>query len=329
VGEARKQPEPKMEWIVTHQFSILTIVLIFFPFILPYKALATNIIIFGLLVMAFNILLGFVGLLSFCHAALFGVGAYAMGILLVNFKVHILVGLLMSSVVGGVVALIIGTLVIQRVGIYFGLLTLAFNQIAYFVIYGMRDLTGGDSGLRGIFRPDLPLGLFTVPLSSELVFYYFVLSWFLVGAFLIKRMADSSFGKVLRGIKENEMRAEAIGCNVKKFKLVAFVLSGGLAGLAGALFAIYVKFVSVDIVGFVMSGEVVMMALLGGVSSFYGPLVGSAIFLLISDILSGYWERWMLLMGLIFIFFVMFFREGVCGWVEDLFEKYIGKRKMV
>ena len=318
-----------MGWIVSHQFSILAIVLIFFPFILPYKALATNIIIFGLLVMAFNILLGFVGLLSFCHAALFGAGAYAMGILLVNFKIHILLGLFASSLVGGLVALIFGTFVIQRVGIYFGLLTLAFNQIAYFVIYGMRDITGGDSGLRGIFRPDLALGFFTIPLSSELTFYYFVLFWFLLSAFLIKRMDESSFGKVLRGIKENEMRAEAIGCNVKKFKLVAFVLSGVLAGLAGALFAIYVKFVSVDIVGFVMSGEVVMMALLGGVSSFYGPLVGSAIFLLISDILSGYWERWMLVMGLIFILFVMFFREGVCGWVEDLFKRYMRRREMI
>ena len=313
------------EWIGTYQLSIFSIILILLPFILPYKALATNIIIFALLVMAFNILLGFVGLLSFCHAALFGAGAYAMGILLVNLKVHILAGLLVSSAVGGLVALLIGILVIQRVGIYFGLLTLAFNQIAYFVIYGMRDITGGDSGLRGLFRPDLNLGFFTVPLSTELIFYYFVLFWFLGSAFLIKRMADSSFGKVLHGIKENEMRAEAIGCHVKKFKLMAFVLSGTLAALAGALYAIYVKFVSVDIVGFVMSGEIVMMALLGGVSSFYGPLVGSAVFILISDILSGYWERWMLLLGTVFIIFVMFFREGICGGLGDFYEKYLGK----
>lgn len=314
-----------MEWIGSYPLSILGILLILLPFVLPYKALATNIIIFALLVMAFNILLSFVGLLSFCHAALFGAGAYSMGILLVNLKVHLLVGLLVSSAVGGLVALLIGILVIQRVGIDFGLLTLAFNQIAYFVIYGMRDITGGDSGLRGIFRPNLNLGVFTVSLSTELIFYYFVLFWFLGSAFLIKRMTDSSFGKVLHGIKENEMRAEAIGCHVKKFKLMAFVLSGILAALAGALYAIYVKFVSVDIVGFVMSGEIVMMALLGGVSSFYGPLVGSAIFILISDILSGYWERWMLVLGIIFIIFVMFFREGICGGLGDLYEKYFGK----
>ncbi len=325
----RSQEKSPIELIRPFEFVILAVILIILPFMLPYKALATNIIIFGLLTMGFNILLNFVGLLSFCHGALFGTGAYVMGILLVNLKVHLLTGLLASSVAGGLVALIIGVLVIQRVGVYFGLLTLAFNQIAYFVIYSLRDITGGDSGLRGVFRPDLSVGPFTLSLGSELNVYYFVLFWFLMAAFLIKRMSDSSFGKVLYGIKENELRMEAVGCNVKRFKLMAFVVSGILASLAGAFYAIYVKFVSVDIVGFIMSGDIVMMVLLGGISSFYGPLVGSAIFVLVPDILSSYWERWMLLMGILFIIFVMFFREGICGGLKDLIGPYLEKRGMV
>jgi branched-chain amino acid transport system permease protein len=329
VNAVRNQRKSTIELMRSSQLPILGIILIILPFILPYKALATNIIIYGLLAMALNILLGFVGLLSFCHAALFGTGAYVMGLLLVNLKVHLLVGLLVSSAAGGLVALLIGIPVIQRVGVYFGLLTLAFNQIAYFVIYGLRNITGGDSGLRGVFRPDLNLGLFTVSLGTELRFYYFVLFWFLVAAYLIKRMADSSFGKVLLGIKENEMRMEAVGCNVKKFKLMAFVLSGIFAALAGAIYAIYVKFVSIDIVGFIMSGEIVMMVLLGGVSSFYGPLVGSAIFTLFPEVLSSFWERWMLIMGIVFILFVMFFREGICGGLGDLFGKFAGKKGTV
>lgn len=301
-------------WVVAHPVSTFFVFFAVFPFLLPYKALATQVLIFGLVALGFNLLYGYTGLLSFGHAAYYGLGAYGTGIALAKLGVTSLwlglgAGLLLASVGGAV----IGFFCLQRRGIYFAMLTLAFAQLLYFIAFHLASWTGGDDGLRGI--PQLKLGLagVSLPLDSTLGFYYFCYALVGLAVAGLKRILDSPFGAVLQAIRENGDRAVACGYDVNRIKLLSFVFSALFTGLAGGLDALRLTVVPIESLYWTTSGQVVMMTLLGGAGTFFGPFVGAATFLVLEDRLSVFTESWPLVIGAIFSLFVLFLPRGIWG----------------
>jgi len=295
------------------QFWISIPILIILPFFTPYHAVATNILIIGLFATGFNILLGYTGQLSFGHASFYGLGAYGTGLLIVKLNAP-----LWAAMAGGVLAatlgaLIIGYLALRRSDVYFSLLTLAFSQILYFLAFQFRSVTGGDDGLRGIpvFQP------FRIDLGQALNMYYFAFAFFIAMAYLARVLLRSPLGKAMRAVKENEDRAIACGFNTQRVKLISFIISGVYGGVAGALFTIHTRHVPTDLLYWTMNGEVIFVSIVGGVGTFFGPIVGSAAFLLIHDYLQIIFTRWELIVGMILIFFILFFKQGIVGAIEN------------
>jgi branched-chain amino acid transport system permease protein len=285
-----------------------------FPFLMPYKALASQVLIFGLLAMGFNLLYGYTGLLSFGHAAYYGLGAYGTGLLLAKAKIGSLwLGILAGPLLAMLGGAVIGFFCLRRRGIYFAMLTLAFAQMLYFIAFHAADLTGGDDGLRGI--PLHPLGLlgWSVSLRTPLAFYFFAYVLVVLAVAALKRILDSPFGAVLQAIRENSDRAVACGYDINRIKLLSFVFSALFAGLAGALDALRLTVVPVDSLYWTTSGQVVIMTLLGGAGTFFGPFVGAATFLILADRLSLFIEAWPLVIGVIFMAFVLFLPRGIWG----------------
>jgi branched-chain amino acid transport system permease protein len=308
--------------LVDREILILGAFLMLMPMALPYKTLAAEILIYALAAVAFNILLGFTGLLSFGHGALFGAGAYTTGLLLIHLGWHPLIVLVCACAMGAAVALVIGVLSIRKVGIYFVMLTLAFNQLAFFLVYQWKGLTGGDDGLLDVPRPDLSIlpGL-KLPIQTNLQFFLFVWLIFILAIILIRRILNSSFGRVLVAVKENPDRALAIGYNVHRYKLAAFVISGFFTGLAGGLYAMFMRMVPITSVELVTSTDFIIMSLLGGLKSLYGPIIGALIVKIASEALSEIWSRWLLVLGVTFILCVLFMRGGVWGLIQTFWEK--------
>jgi branched-chain amino acid transport system permease protein len=319
-----------MAHFLKDRFTVIVIIFLILPFVFPFTELATEILIFALLAVAFNLMLGYAGLLSFCHASLFASGAYTMGILLVRFDINIFLGMLFAAVVSALIALIIGWVAIRRHGIYFAMLTLAFNEVIYFTIFELKDLTGGDDGLRGVFRPDVGLGPLSFSIQEPMTFYFFVLVIVVLSILVIRRITDSPFGSVFLAIRENENRAESVGYKVRDYKIVAFVVSGFFSGIAGALFCMQIKYVALSYCHWSLSGEVVMMSLVGGLGSLYGPIIGAALVTVMQDFFSTIWDRWLLILGAVFVIFVMFFQGGVWEGIESLIsygsQKFRGKQ---
>jgi branched-chain amino acid transport system permease protein len=306
--------------IVRHPIPAFFVVFAVFPFVVPYKALATQVLVYGLFALGFNLLYGYTGLLSFGHAAFFGLGAYGTGVTLARLGVtSVWVGLAVGLVLAALGGAIIGYLCLRRRGIYFAMLSLAFAQLLYFIGFHLSWITGGDDGLRGI--PALPLGLggVRVSLDTPLGFYYFVLVVVGAAVAVLKRILDSPFGAVLQAIRENTDRATACGYDVTRVKLLSFVFSGAFAGLAGGLNALYLQVVPIDTLYWTTSGQVVMMALLGGAGTFFGPFVGAGVFLILEDVLSVFTESWQLVIGAVFMAFVLFLPRGIWGMVEKAF----------
>jgi len=311
--------------VINNPILMIAIVLIIFPFVVPYKALSTQIIIFGLLALGYNILYGYTGLLSSGHAAFFGLGAYASGIILIRFHSSIWTGIGTGIGVATMGAVIIGFFCLRRRGIYFALLTLAFSQMLYYIAYTWVSVTGGEPGLRGIPRPPLEFaGLFPVDIYTPTKFYFFVLAFIIVSLIILKRILESPFGKVLESIRENEKRARACGYNTNRIKWVSFILSGAFCGLAGALHTLYINFVGIDQLYWATSGMIVMMTLLGGPGTFFGPFIGAGVFLYLEDIISGFTKYWMIFLGPIFVLCVLFFPQGIWGTVKNYVDKYRG-----
>lgn len=270
--------------------------------------LGTEILIMALYAMGYNILLGTTGLPSFGHAAFFGTGAYAVGILQKHLVVNFFAGLASATVAGALAALVIGTLVMQKRGIYFGLLTLAFGQMFYIVALRWDDVTGGETGLTGVARPSV-LGLDT---SHPTVLYYTVLTIAAISILAIWRITRSPFGSMLSAIKSNEVRTRYLGYNPAYYKLAAMVISGAFSGLAGGLFAWHQFAVYPHTMFWVESGNVVILTLLGGgLSNFFGPILGAAVFVGAQDVISSYTEHWMFVFGLMFILVVSVCPNGL------------------
>ena len=300
-------------WVGAHPVISFIVFFAVFPFLVPYQSLATQVLIFGLFALGFNLLYGYTGLLSFGHAAYYGLGAYGTGIALAKLKVSLWPALgigLLTAVVGGA---LIGFLCLRRRGIYFAMLTLAFAQMLYFIAFHAADLTGGDDGLRGIPLHPLTLPGVSLSLRHPLAFYFFAYVLVALAVAGLKRILDSPFGAVLQAIRENSDRAVACGYDINRIKLLSFVFSALFTGLAGALDALRLTVVPVDSLYWTTSGQVVIMTLLGGAGTFFGPFVGAATFLILADRLSLFIEAWPIVIGVIFMAFVLFLPRGIWG----------------
>jgi branched-chain amino acid transport system permease protein len=276
-------------------------------------AIATEIWIFAIFGLGLNLLLGYTGLLSFGQSTFFGSAAYVAGYLLKLHGINVFAALSIGIVVGAVSAALVGYLCVQRSGLYFIMLTFALNQMFYFIAYQWTTVTGGEDGMPGIGRPAL-LG---VDFRNPLAYYVFVAALFLLSLWIMKRIVESPLGKILQAIRENDVRAEAVGYDVPRFKLLAFIIGGAFSGLAGVLYAMLFGIVPLEAIGFVFSGNVVFATLIGGSGSLYGPIIGSFVFIWLSESVSVVWERWPLLLGVAFVIVVLFFRGGcVEAWAR-------------
>jgi branched-chain amino acid transport system permease protein len=313
------------QWASDHSVLMIILILALIPFVLPYEALATQMIIWGLLALGYNILYGYTGLLSFGHAAYFGLGAYTTGIVLIRTNCSLLAGIGAGVLVSGIGAVVIGFFCLRRRGIYFALLTMAFAQMLYFTASIWESLTGGEPGLRNIPHPPLEIpGLFSFNIYTPLRFYFFVWVLIVISLLLLSRILESPFGKVLQGIRENEKRARALGYNTNRIKWLSFILSGTFSGLAGALHTLYISFVGLEQLYWETSGKILMMTLLGGPGTFFGPFIGAGTFLYLEDIISGFTQYWMIVLGPIFVLCVLFFPQGIWGTVRDWADRYKG-----
>ncbi|MCA1960582.1 MAG: branched-chain amino acid ABC transporter permease [Desulfomonile sp.] len=285
---------------------------VLFPHIAPYQALASEVLIFALFAVSYDLVLGYAGMLSFGHAAFFGLGAYGTGIFLVKMYPSVPLGLLTGLAVSTLAALFVGYASIRRRGIYFTMVTLAFAQMFYFIAFKWTGLTGGDDGLQGVPRPQLgPLDL-----GPEINLYYFVLVLVAVSVALIFRVVNSPFGKTLQALRENHNRAMSIGYDVDRFRLIAFIISGFFSGLAGGLYALLLHFVPLSALHWSTSGEVVVMSITGGMGTLVGPILGAVAIILLRDVISNYTESWNLVMGAIFMAAVLGFRGGIMGLLK-------------
>jgi branched-chain amino acid transport system permease protein len=295
----------------------LALALVVAPFLF-YPVLVMKVLCFAIFACAFNLLLGYTGLLSFGHAAYFGTGAYITGYVATRWAVTPELGLLFGVGAAALLGLVFGGLAIRRQGIYFAMVTLALAQMLYF-FYLQAPFTGGEDGLQGVPRGNL-FGL--ISLSSDTAMYVFVCVIFLASMWLIDRIIHSPFGQVLKAIRENEDRALSLGYDVDRYKLAAFVLSSALAGLAGATKTLMIGFATLTDVFWGTSGEVVLMTLLGGVGTVLGPVVGAAIIIVLQNELADKVGSWvMVILGAIFVVNVLAFRKGVVGEIADRLER--------
>lgn len=302
-----------LDLVARHRVAAVVALLLLLPWLIPYQALAINILVFGLYAVGFDLLFGYTGMLSFGHAAFLGTGSYLTGIAIVHFGwpwwAAIACGVVAATVVGAV----IGYLSIRTRGIYFSMVTLALAQIVYYAFYKAERWTGGENGLRGItVAPFEVLGV-TIDLVDPDTKYWFVLAFVAAALWLVSRVLRSPFGAVMEAVRENEHRAAACGYDVARVKLVVFTLSAAICGLAGALRAIHLSIVPIDSLHYLTSGQAVMMCLLGGMGTFFGPFVGAAVFLLLENVVSVWTVHWQLLVGAVFVACVLFFPRGIWG----------------
>jgi branched-chain amino acid transport system permease protein len=279
-----------------------------------YTELATRVLVLGLAAMSLNFLLGFTGVLSFGHAAYFGLGAYGAAMTIKYIAPSTPLGILVGVATGTLAAMVVGALIARLRGVYFAMVTIAFGQVFYFIAFRWNSVTGGDDGVTGWKRQALDLGLAKIDLlGSDKAFYYFVLACFAIAVTLMWLLLRSPFGRTLLAIRENERRARFLGVPVERHIWLSFVISCCFVSLAGTLYALLSNFTDPRALRWDQSGNFVIMAVLGGMRSFWGPLIGAAIFVVLQDYVSSHTENWMSFIGLFFVLVVLFFPRGVLG----------------
>jgi branched-chain amino acid transport system permease protein len=303
------------------QLLAIWAVLLTVPFWLPllggYTALAGRVLVLGLAAMSFNILLGFTGVMSFGHAAYFGLGAYGAGLTLKFLAASTPLAMLMGVLLGGGLGALFGLLIVRRRGVYFAMVTVAFGQVAFYVAYSWNDLTGGYDGLRGFTREPLHLGLATIDITNNsTAFYYFLLFVFAVAVGLQALLLASPFGRTLLAIRENERRARFLGIPIERHIWLSFTISCCFTALAGSLYALLNNFADPMGLHYSLSGEIVIMTVMGGMRAFWGPLLGAAVFVVLQDYISSMTVNWMSFIGLIFVLVVLFFPRGLLGMLQ-------------
>ncbi|MGB7257168.1 MAG: branched-chain amino acid ABC transporter permease [Pseudolabrys sp.] len=298
--------------------AAMWIALIALPLWLPmiggYTALGSKILIYAIATMGLNLVLGFTGGLSFGQAAYFGLGAYGAGMTLKYLALSTPLAILVGTLVGGLAATILGPLVMRRRGIYFAMITIAIGQLFYFVMVRWNNVTGGEDGLAGFSRQDIHLGSLTIPLlSSGTAFYYLVLLCFTIAVAVMWTILQSPLGHTWVAIRENRRRMEFIGIRVERYVWAAFAIAGTITAFAGTLNAMLFNFASPQDLHWILSGNFVIMIILGGMRSFFGPLIGVVIFVVAQDYLSSVTGNWMTFIGMIFVFIVLVFPKGILG----------------
>lgn len=316
------------DWIEQRRRAVLIaaivgglILVLVYPHVasLYFLSLAIEVFIFAIFAMSLDLLLGYTGLPSFGHAAFFGLGGYIAAYissrsdLALNLTNNLLV-ILPAVVVGSaIIALIIGFFALRTTGIYFLMITLAFAQMLFSIAIRWSGVTGGSDGLAGVARPAIGLGPLSYGFNSRVSYYYLALICFLLSWALLRQIVNSPFGWTLRGIRENEQRMRALGYNTFRFKMAAFVIAGIFGGIAGMLLVQFFRHAAPDNLYWTMSGQVMIMLIVGGAGTLSGPILGAAVVRLFPNFASSYTERWETLLGLVFIMFVLFAPKGIIG----------------
>jgi branched-chain amino acid transport system permease protein len=293
----------------------ISLALVALPFAVPSVTLASEVVIFATGALSCVLLLGSVGLLSFGQGLYFGIGAYVAGIALRDHSTGTATAVLLAMVVSVLVALPIGWLIVRRKGVYFVMLTFAFAQLGFFAMLALKRVTGGENGLAGVPRPVLAGG---DQIANQWFLYGLLAAMFFVAFAIIQRINASPLGTVLRAIRSNEARAEALGYSVRLYKLAAFAVAAAIAGLGGAMNVMFMGFVAPSNMDLESSERLLIMALIGGVGSPAGALVGAAFYSVLADILGQIWSRWMISIALLLILIVLFLKGGLWGALAEL-----------
>ena len=299
-------------------FALVWLALVTAPLWLPliggYTALAARVVVLGLAAMGLNLLLGFTGMLSFGHAAYFGLGAYGAGLTLKFLAPSTPLAILLGTLLGAVAGALFGLLIVRRRGVYFAMVTIAFGQICYYIAYSWNSVTGGFDGLRGFDRQPLQLGSWLIDIeNNDTLFYYFVVALFGIAVGLMGLLLRSPFGHSLLAIRENQRRARFLGIPVERHIWMSFSISCFFTAFAGSLYALLNNFADPMALHYSLSGELVIMVVMGGMRAFWGPLIGAAVFVVVQDYISSMTVDWMAFVGLIFVLVVMFFPRGLLG----------------
>ena len=299
----------------------ICLMLLFAPFwmnaIGGYTELATRIVVMGLAAMSLNFLLGFTGVLSFGHAAYFGLGAYGTAMAIKYWGIGSIPAIVLGVIIATIAAMIIGALIIKLRGVYFAMVTIAFGQVFYFIAFRWNAVTGGDDGLTGWRRLPINFGFAELDIvQNDRAFYYFALAIFAVCVAAMAVLLNSPFGRSLIAIRENERRARFLGVPIEFHVWLSFVISCLFVSAAGGLYALLNNFIDPRALRVDLSGNLVIMAVLGGMRSFWGPLIGAAIFVALQDYVSSHTENWMSVIGLVFVLVVRFFPRGVLGMLR-------------
>jgi branched-chain amino acid transport system permease protein len=306
------------------------------PFVLPYLGFTpttiNRILVWGLFGIGFDILFGFTGLLSFGQSALYGTGGFVAAYMLTRMDFPSVVGaLIIGTIAASVVGLLVGLIALRRTGIYFAMITVAIAEVFYFVEFNpLSEYTGGENGLPGVPTPSLHLGLATFAFDTDWSLYAFMAFWYFVGIVLALRIVRSPVGAILRAIRDNPLRAAAVGHDIQAYKLTAFVVAAAYAGFAGGLLGVLQAFMPPDAFTFDTSGQLVMQTAIGGAGTLFGPLVGATVWLYLSDFFQttlNLGATWKLVLGVVFVLLVCFLRGGILGGVRSLFQLILRRRR--
>lgn len=306
-------------------WTMILVAIPVFPLLLPFS-MATEILIFAIVAVAANLLVGYARLFSFGQATFFGIGGYAAGNVLIHTDLPLIVAMAGAAVVAALTATVVGHMCVRRVGIYFIMLTFAFNQMFFYIAYQWRSATGGPDGLVGIERPELSLYWVELSLRNEVVFYGFVALVFLACFWLMQRVVESPFGKMIQSIRDNPRRAASIGYDTHVARVILFAISGLFTGIAGSLYSMLYWMMPIDAISWLSSGYIIFMVLIGGTGNLFGPFIGATIFLTLQDLLSIVWARWPLVFGAIIVLVVMFFQGGILQVIERISELVRGRQ---
>ena len=307
-------------WLGWLKVAVAIAILIALPNFL-YPVFLAKVLCFALFAAAFNLLLGFAGLLSFGHAAFFGFSAYVSAHAAKEWGFTPELSIIAGTITAAILGTLMGLLAIRRQGIYFAMVTLALAQMVFFICV-QAPVTHGEDGIQGVPRGRL-FGM--IYLDDNMNIYYFVLAVFLIGVFIIYRAVHSPFGQVLKSIRENEPRAISLGYDADRYKLLAFILSATLAGMAGSTKVLVFKLASLTDVAWQMSGEVVLMTMLGGVGTMLGPIVGATVIVTMQNYLAEVGQLTLIIQGLVFIFCVLLFRRGIVGEINHRWAQFRAK----
>ena len=324
---------------IKHPFiaEILTVIALFAaPFVLPHLGFSlttiNRILIWGLFGLGFDLLFGYTGLLSFGQSAFFGTGGMFAAYLLTeaNFP-YVLTSIVIGSLVAGAVGYLVGLIALRRTGIYFAMITVAIAEVFFFAEFNpLSDFTGGENGLPGVPTPSFNLGFITLRFDTDLSMYSFLAFWYFIGLVIALRIVRSPVGAIFRALRDNPLRASALGHNIHGYKLTAFVVAAAYAGFAGGLLAIMQGFMPPDAFMFDTSGQLVMQTAIGGAGTLFGPLIGAAVWLYLSDFLQNALHlgaTWKLVLGVVFVLLVCFLRRGIVGAIVDLYRLAVARRK--